>query len=555
MSHIQLYDATLRDGMGGGGMSLTAQEKLRVVHALDALGIHLIEAGFPASNPKELELFALLERESFTVSEIVAFGMTRRRDAPVDRDEGLRILAESFVPVCTLVGKSSPLHVEKVVRVSPEENLAMIGESIAFLHAQGKRVLFDAEHFFDGYAADPGYALDTLRAAAAAGAERVVLCDTNGGSLPGGVRAVVEAVHAELSDLALGIHTHDDGGCAVANTLVAVEAGATQVQGTINGIGERTGNANLVTIIANLQLKMDYEGLPPERLARLTETAHLLDELLNRAPSPAQPYVGKNAFAHKAGLHTAAIRADAATFEHIDPALVGNARDVLVSELSGRGTVIEKAAEFGIELDEQAVERVLERVKSAEHEGFQFEAADGTLELLMREEAGLYEPLFMLVSWRVISEQRYDSEVETEATIKIIAPPGPDEVEFICTAEGNGPVNALDNALREALEQVYPHLRELKLVNYKVRILDEARGTAAVTRVLIDVSDGERVWGTIGVSGDIIAASWEALVDSLTVGVQQPASRIPSLTSIRSSGQDGGASSEGDGWTEDPSIE
>jgi 2-isopropylmalate synthase len=552
MGRIELYDATLRDGMGGGGMSLTAQEKLRVVHALDALGIHLIEAGFPASNPKELELFALLERESFTTSEIVAFGMTRRRDAPADQDEGLRILAESFASACTLVGKSSMLHVEKVVRVSPEENLAMISESIAFLHTQGKRVLFDAEHFFDGYAADPSYALDTLRAAAAAGAERVVLCDTNGGSLPGRVHAVLEAVHAELPDLALGIHTHDDGGCAVANTLVAVEAGATQVQGTINGIGERTGNANLVTIIANLQLKMGYEALPPERLARLTETAHLLDELLNRAPSPVQPYVGKNAFAHKAGLHTAAIRADAATFEHIDPAMVGNARDVLVSELSGRGTVIEKAAELGIELDEQAVERVLERVKSAEHEGFQFEAADGTLELLMREEAGLYEPLFMLLSWRVISEQRFDSEVETEATIKIVAPPGPDEAEFICTAEGNGPVNALDNALRQALERVYPHLRDLKLVNYKVRILDEARGTAAVTRVLIDVSDGERVWGTIGVSGDIIAASWEALVDSLTVGVQRPPSEIASSRSI---GQDAEDSSQDDGWTEGPSTE
>ena len=472
-----------------------------------------------------------------------------------DDDEGLRILADSFVPVCTLVGKSSPLHVEKVVRVSPEENLAMISESIAFLHAQGKRVLFDAEHFFDGYGADPGYALDTLRAAAAAGAERVVLCDTNGGSLPGRVRAVVEAVHAELEDLPLGIHTHDDGGCAVANTLVAVEAGATQVQGTINGIGERTGNANLVTIVADLQLKMDYQALAPERLVRLTETAHLVDELLNRAPNPAQPYVGKHAFAHKAGLHTAAIRADAATFEHIDPALVGNARDVLVSELSGRGTVIEKAAEFGIELDESAIVRVLERVKNAEYEGFQFEAADGTLELLMREEAGLYEPLFTLVSWRVISEQRFDGEVETEATIKVVAPPGPDEAEFICTAEGNGPVNALDNALREALEQVYPHLRDLKLVNYKVRILDEARGTAAVTRVLIDVSDGERVWGTIGVSGDIIAASWEALVDSLAVGVQQSASRTPASTSIRSSGQDAGGFSRGDGWSEDPTIE
>ena len=553
MSRVELYDATLRDGMGGGGLSLTAEEKLRVVHALDELGIDLIEAGFPASNPKEQELFDLLEDEQLEHAEIVAFGMTRRRGGRADADEGLRILAQSFAPVCTLVGKSSVAHVERVLRVSREENLAMIEESVAFLVGQGKRVVFDAEHFFDGYAADPAYALDTLRAAAAAGAERVVLCDTNGGSLPGRVRAVVEAVRDELGDVALGIHTHDDGGCAVANTLVAVEAGAGQVQGTINGIGERTGNANLVTVIADLQLKMGYEGLAPERLARLTETAHLLDELLNRAPNPAQPYVGKNAFAHKAGLHTAAIRADAATFEHIDPALVGNARDVLVSELSGRGTVIEKAAEFGIELDDEAIERVLERVKSAEHEGFQFEAADGTLELLMREEAGLYEPLFTLLSWRVISGQRFNGEVETEATIKIVAPPGPDEVEFICTAEGNGPVNALDNALREALEQVYPHLRDLKLVNYKVRILDEARGTAAVTRVLIDVSDGERVWGTIGVSGDIIAASWEALVDSLTVGVQQPASRTPS--SIRSSGQDGGDSSQGDGWTEGPSIE
>ncbi|HEY5194236.1 MAG TPA: citramalate synthase [Solirubrobacteraceae bacterium] len=541
MSHIELYDATLRDGMGGGGMSLTAEEKLRVVHQLDELGIHLIEAGFPASNPKELELFGLLERETLSVSEIVAFGMTRRRDAPADGDEGLRVLAESFVPVCTLVGKSSLLHVEKVVRVSPEENLAMIGESIAFLLAQGKRVLFDAEHFFDGYAADPSYALDTLRVAAAAGAERIVLCDTNGGSLPGRVRAVVEAVRTELPDVLLGIHTHDDGGCAVANTLVAVEAGATQVQGTINGIGERTGNANLVTIIADLQLKLDHEGLPPERLARLTETAHLVDELLNRPPNPSQPYVGKHAFAHKAGLHAAGIRADAATFEHVDPALVGNIRDVLVSELSGRGTVIEKAAEAGIELDDDAAARTVERVKRLEHEGFQFEAADGSFELVMRQEAGLYEPLFRLESWRVIVEKRADGNVETEATIKIWAPPGPDERRYVCTAEGNGPVHALDRALREAIGETHPHLRDVDLVNFKVRILDEAKGTGAVTRVLIDASDGSRVWGAIGVSENLIAASWDALVDSLEVGIQPSSSRTPSPspTPIRSSGETG----------------
>jgi 2-isopropylmalate synthase len=538
MSHIELYDATLRDGMGGGGMSLTAQEKLRVVHALDALGVHMIEAGFPASNPKELALFELLEDERLSVSEIVAFGMTRRREGTAEDDEGLRVLAQSFVPICTLVGKSSVLHVEKVVRVSREENLAMISESVAFLVAQGKRVLFDAEHFFDGYALDPDYALETVRVAAGAGAERVVLCDTNGGSLPGRVRAVVEAVRSELVDVALGIHTHDDGGCAVANTLVAVEAGATQVQGTINGIGERTGNANLVTIIADLQLKMGYDALPPERLARLTETAHLVDELLNRTPNPAQPYVGKHAFAHKAGLHAAGIRADVATFEHTDPELVGNAREVLVSELSGRATVIEKAVEAGIELDDDAAARTVEHVKRLEHEGFQFEAADGSFELLMRREAGDYEPLFRLESWRVIVEKRADGNVETEATIKIWAPPGPDERRYVCTAEGNGPVHALDRALREAIGETHPHLRDIDLVNFKVRILDEAKGTGAVTRVLIDASDGARLWGSIGVSENLIAASWDALVDSLEYGVQ-PRKRTPVGTSLRSSGETG----------------
>jgi 2-isopropylmalate synthase len=535
MHEIQLYDATLRDGMGGGGLSLTAEEKLRVVHALDALGVHLIEAGFPASNPKELELFGLLAQESFAVSEIVAFGMTRRRDVPAPADEGLRVLAESFAPVCTIVGKSSLMQVEKVVRVSPEDNIAMIGESVSFLVRQGKRVLFDAEHFFDGYMLNRGYAVDTLRAASFGGAERVVLCDTNGGTLPGQVRAILEAVRFEMPDALFGIHTHNDGGCAVANTLTAVEAGATQVQGTINGIGERTGNANLLTIIADLQLKMGLEVLAPERLARLTETAHLFDELLNRTPDPSQPYVGKHAFAHKAGLHTAAIRADAATFEHVAPELVGNVRDVLVSELSGRGTIVEKAAEAGIELDEQAAIRTLERVKALEHEGFQFEAADGSFELLMRREAGLYEPLFRLESWRIIVEKRADGNVETEATIKIWAPPGPEERRFVCTAEGNGPVHALDRALREAIGETHPHLRDVDLVNFKVRILDEAKGTGAVTRVLIDASDGARTWGSIGVSENLIAASWDALVDSLEVGVQG-AGRAPSATSARSAG-------------------
>jgi 2-isopropylmalate synthase len=529
MGDIQLYDATLRDGMGGGGLTLTAEEKLRVVHALDELGVDMIEAGFPASNPKEQELFGLLAGEQLERAQIVAFGMTRRRDAAAAADQGLRILAECFAPVCTLVGKSSVLHVEKVVRVSREENLAMIADSVAFLVAAGKRVLFDAEHFFDGFELDPGYALDCLRAAAGAGAERVVLCDTNGGSLPRQVRTAFAVVGEALPGVAIGIHTHDDSGCAVANTLTAVESGATQVQGTINGIGERTGNANLVTIIADLQLKMGFPLLAPERLARLTETAHFVDELLNRSPDPAQPYVGKHAFAHKAGMHAAGVSADAQTFEHVDPAVVGNGSDVLISELAGRASIVEKARQAGIAADEELAGRILERVKGLEHEGFQFEAADGSFELLMRRESGEYEPLFRLESWRVMVEKRADGKVETEATIKIWL----GGERYVRTAEGNGPVNALDKALRDAIGEIHPHLRDIDLVNFKVRILDETKGTGAVTRVLIDASDGQDVWGSIGVSENVIAASWDALVDSLEYGMQpgRRPSSSPPLTS------------------------
>ncbi len=519
-TRIQTYDATLRDGMGGGGMSLTAAEKLRVVHALDELGVEMIEAGFPASNPKEQELFSLLASERLARAQIVAFGMTRRRDLAAAEDAGLRVLAECFAPVCTLVGKASVLHVEKVVRVTREENLAMIADSVAFLVAEGKRVLLDAEHFFDGFALDPGYSLECLRAAAEAGAERLVLCDTNGGSLPPQIRTALAVVREALPAALLGIHCHDDSGCAVANTLTAVEAGATQVQGTVNGIGERTGNANLVTIIADLQLKMGVELLEPERLARLTETAHFVDELLNRTPDPAQPYVGKHAFAHKAGLHAAGVQADASTFEHLDPTLVGNSRDVLVSELAGKASIAEKAAEAGIAAgdgrDGDFAQRVLDRVKDLEHRGFQFEAADGSLELLMRKEAGSYEPLFRLESWRVLVEKRADGKVATEATIKVWL----GGERFVRTAEGNGPVNALDAALREAIGELHPHLRDIELVNFKVRILDESHGTGAVTRVLIDAADGHDVWGTIGVSENVIEASWDALVDSLEYGMQ-----------------------------------
>jgi 2-isopropylmalate synthase len=539
MPDIQLYDATLRDGMGGGGMSLTAEEKVRVVHALDALGVHLIEAGFPASNPKEQELFGLLADVQLNISELVAFGMTRRRDIAADADEGLRVLADLFVPACTLVGKASVLHVEKVLRASREENLEMIGDSVAFLVGEGKRVLLDAEHFFDGFALDPGYSLDCLRAAAEAGAERLVLCDTNGGSLPTQIRTALAVVTEALPAVALGIHTHDDSGCAVANTLTAVEAGATQVQGTINGIGERTGNANLVTIIADLQLKMGCELLSADQLGRLTDTAHLIDELLNRSPNPAQPYVGKHAFAHKAGMHAAGVRADSQTFEHIDPAVVGNRRDLLISELSGKATIVERARQAGIAADGELAERILERVKELEHSGFQFEAADGSFELLVRREAHEhYEPLFKLESWRVIVEKHAAGHATTEATIKIWV----GGERYVRTAEGNGPVHALDRALRDAIGEIHPHLRDIELVNFKVRILDETKGTGAVTRVLIDASDGQEVWGSIGVSENLIAASWDALVDSLEYGMQSGGapSSSPEGHAVRGAGSGSG---------------
>ncbi|HEV7941167.1 MAG TPA: citramalate synthase [Solirubrobacteraceae bacterium] len=532
MGEIELYDATLRDGMGGGGLDLTVREKLQVVHRLDALGIDIVEAGFPASNPKESELFALLATEQLDHAEVAAFGMTRRRDASADADPGLAEIAGCFAPICTIVGKSSPLHVEVVVRVSPEENLAMIAESVAFLVGEGKRVILDAEHFFDGYAEDPSFALECVRAAAEAGAERVVLCDTNGGSLPMQVQAVLGTVRESLPDLALGIHTHDDSGCAVANSLVAVHAGATQVQGTMNGIGERTGNANLVTLIADLQLKMGFQLLDPERLASLTQTAHFMDEVLNRTPGAAQPYVGKNAFAHKAGLHAAGVRTDARTFEHVDPALVGNDRDLLVSELSGRATIMEKAQEAGVELDELSAQRTAQRVKELEHRGYQFEAADGSFELLMRRQSGHYERLFELESWRVIVEKRAQGGVATEATIKLWVPDRKTGMRIVRTAEGNGPVNALDKALREAIGEIHPHLRDIELVNFKVRILDEEKGTGAVTRVLLDSSDGDLSWGAIGVSENVIEASWEALVDAIEYGMQpgrQHSERPPAL--------------------------
>jgi 2-isopropylmalate synthase len=518
MIKIQLLDTTLRDGMQGEGMSLSAEEKLRVAHRLDELGIDIIEAGFAESNPKELELFSLLAGERFQHADIAAFGMTRRRDSRADEDPGLRVLAGSFAPVAVLVGKTWALHLEKVVRVDREENLRMIADSVAFLVTEGKRVVYDAEHFFDGYADDPAYAVQCLLAAAESGAETVTLCDTNGGTLPPSVAAATVEVVRSLAHMSvlIGIHCHDDAGCGVANTLAAVQAGATHVQGTMNGYGERCGNANLVSVIPSLQLKLGYECLSEAQLTTLTEASHFLDELLNFTPDPDAPYVGRNAFAHKGGMHVAGVRTDPTTFEHLDPAVVGNVRELLVSELSGKGTVQARAKDAGIEIDDVAARRVVERVKELEHHGYHFEAADGSFELLLRKETGEYEPLFRLESWRAIVEKRADGRVETEATIKIWV----NGERYVRTAEGNGPVHALDKALREAISEIHPHLGDIELVNFKVRILDETKGTGAVTRVLLDASDGQDVWGSIGVSENVIEASWEALVDSLEYGMQ-----------------------------------
>ncbi|MET0750909.1 MAG: citramalate synthase, partial [Solirubrobacterales bacterium] len=409
MTHLNLYDTTLRDGMQGQGMSLSAAEKVRVVQALDRLGVGFVEAGFPSSNPKEAELFRLLAEVELETAQVCAFGMTRRRGLPAEEDPALRDLVGCAAPVVTFVGKTWGLHLEKVTRVSPEENLSMIVDSVNYARSQGKRVVYDAEHFFDAWRDDPGYALECLRAAVAAGAENVTVCDTNGSSLPDQVADATAAVVADLGGRAeIGIHAHNDLECGVANSLAAVEAGARMVQGTVNGYGERCGNANLISILPALQLRRGYECVPEDRMRLLTETAHFVDELTNTTPDADQPYVGRNAFAHKGGMHVAGVQADARTFEHMDPKLVGNSRDVLISELSGKGSVLELAENAGIELDADAAKRAVERIKEREHRGYHYEAADASFDLLLRRESGEYQPLFRLESFRVITEKRAD---------------------------------------------------------------------------------------------------------------------------------------------------
>ena len=510
MSGIVLYDTTLRDGTQRQGISLSLDDKLKIAQRLDQFGVHIIEGGWPGSNPKDADFFRRVRGLGLKQAQIAAFGSTRRKDASVEEDANLRALLEAETPVVTLVGKSWDLHVTEVIETSLDENLAMIEQSVAFMKAHGKQVVFDAEHFFDGYRTNAAYALDTLRAAARGGADVLVLCDTNGGTLPWQVEEATQAVRAALST-PLGIHAHDDAGCAVANTLAAVRAGAVHVQGTINGYGERVGNANLCTIIPALQLKMGLSCAAPINLAGLTELSRYVAEVANLAHDTFAPYVGENAFAHKGGLHVAAMLKNPASYQHIDPAAVGNQPHAVVSELSGKGNVIAKAMELGLDVNNHQTREVLEQIKQLEAKGFTFEGAEASFELMLRRSHPGYVPPFELIDFMVLVERRRGRGLLAEATVKVRV--GPKIMHT--AAEGNGPVNALDAALRRALLDVYPQLSTVRLADYKVRILDSDTATAANVRVLIDTSDGTRRWSTVGASTNIIEASWRALADSM----------------------------------------
>ena len=522
---VEVYDTTCRDGAQLEGISLTVDDKLRIAEQLDWLGVHYIEAGWPGANPKDVELFRRAQTDlKLTTSKLVAFGMTRRVKGKVDSDDTLRNLVEANTPIVCIVGKTWDYHVLEALETTLDEGVAMVADSVEFLKAEGREVFFDAEHFFDGYKANPEYALRVLEGAATAGATRLVLCDTNGGTLPFEVEDTVRSVYDYFGgDVGIAVHLHDDAGTGVANALAGVRGGAMQVQGTINGYGERTGNCNLTTIIPNLTLKMGIETIPRDRLDRLTTVAHHVAELVNMPLNPQAAYVGHSAFAHKAGLHTSAIVKRPDAYEHTVPASVGNGTRFVVSELAGKSTLALKANELGIALDGPQLNDVVDTLKQLEHQGYHFEVADGSLELLMRRATGWEPNWFTIETWRVetregrapwANEQPDDPhaiEVFTEATIKAHI----HGKRVIATAEGNGPVNALDAALRSMMDGAFPALEHLRLTDYKVRILDSGKGTGAVTRVLIDSADDHGSWTTIGVDENIIEASWLALLDSI----------------------------------------
>jgi len=525
---VEVFDTTLRDGLQVEGVTATVDDKLKIARQLDHLGVHYIEGGWPGANPKDIEFFARARTElDLDASTLVAFGSTRRPRGKVDDDTTLRNLIEAETSAVCIVAKSSEYQVTQALQTTLDEGAAMIADSVKYLTGEGCRVLVDLEHFFDGYLENPEFSLRAIEAAVVNGATHLVLCDTNGGTLPHDVGRIVADVHAHVgSDAIIGIHCHDDTGCAVANSIAAVEAGARHVQGTLNGLGERTGNTNLSTVIPNLQLKMGYSCLPEGRIERLTPVSHHVAETLNRAVNPQAPYVGSSAFAHKAGLHVSAIARAKDAYEHVVPEQVGNGTRFVVSEMAGRATIQMKADELGIELDGAAIGEIIDDLKRLEHEGYQFEAADASLELLMRRAAGEVPEFFRVESMRVITDELPSGEFGTEATVKVwVGPNGPDgegAERHVWVAEGNGPVNAIDTALRKAVGRAVPDIEHIHLTDYKVRILDGGSATGAVTRVLVSATDGERDWTTIGVSANIIEASWRALEDSLVYGLLQP---------------------------------
>jgi 2-isopropylmalate synthase len=511
---IQIYDTTLRDGTQSEGFTLSGIDKVRIAKRLDAIGMAFIEGGWPGSNPKDAEFFERARDMEFKNSLVAAFGATCRVQGGPEDDANIQALLDSHTPVCTIFGKTWTLHVTKVLRTTLEDNLRIIEQSIAYLRSEGRRVIYDAEHFFDGYKADPSYALETLQAAIRGGAETVVLCDTNGGTLPWDLERIIQELKPALAH-PFGIHTHNDSECAVVNSLMAVRAGAIQVQGTINGVGERCGNANLCSIIPDLELKMGLQCLPEGNLSRLSDLSHFVMEVANLTPDEHLPFVGKSAFAHKGGVHVAAMRRSVQSYQHVEPEKVGNKMRVVVSDLSGRGNLLSKAEEHFLELDAEEVVPVLNDIKELEARGFAFEAAEASVAMMLKRQEMYYKPPFELVDFFVNVEHRDGRGTFAEATVKVKV----DDEILHTAAEGNGPVNALDIALRKALQPIYPELAAFHLADYKVRILDGENGTEAITRVLIDTQNGSQRWSTVGASGNIIEASWWALADSVEYGL------------------------------------
>lgn len=514
MRKVKIYDTTLRDGAQAEGISFSLEDKLKITRALDELGIHYIEGGWPGSNPKDIAFFKEVKKLKLKTAKIAAFGSTRRKGIKAKDDQNLKTLIDSRTPVVTIFGKSWDLHVKDVLRTSLEENLEMIFDSVKYLKAHGKEVIYDAEHFFDGYKANADYAIETLLKAIESGADNLSLCDTNGGTLPWEIRDIIKKIKTKLpANFPLGMHAHNDAGFGVANTVEAVRGGVELVQGTINGYGERCGNANLCSVIPNLQLKLHLRCLSGENLKNLTRVAHYIDEMANVVPNTRQPYVGNSAFAHKGGIHVSAVEKTPRSYEHISPEQVGNRRRILVSELSGKSNILWKAKEFKLDLAEKPEEtkKLVGLIKQLEHEGYQFEGAEGSFDLLIKKSLGKHKKFFDLAGFRVSVEKREDGKLISEATIKVKV-----KGKFEHTAaEGDGPVNALDNALRKALEKFYPQLKEMSLTDFKVRIINPAAGTKAKTRVLIESGDRKDRWSTVGVSENIIEASWQALVDSI----------------------------------------